>query len=68
MNVGSVVEVFGEMRDAKGDDVVDYLRVKQQLLVVLRDESGFLRAIEAEREELWGPSCHKCPCGTQVCY
>ena len=31
--VGPVVTVFEDMRDAEGDDIVEYLRVKQQLLL-----------------------------------
>ena len=31
--VGPVVQIFKDMRSVEGDDVVEYLRVKQQLLL-----------------------------------
>ena len=67
-NVASVVEVFGEMRDAEGDDVVDYLRVKQQLLLSYVTNLVFYVQLKLKGEELSRSSRHKCPCGTQVCY
>ena len=65
-NVASVVEVFGGMRDAKGDDVVDYLRVKQQLLLSYVTNLVFYVQLKL-REEL-SRSPRQMPCRTKVCY